>query len=128
MHQRDDSTASETYSRKQVGQLVTIAAAVASLGASLGVDVNCAIAMNKSEKTEAVQPTSDVRQIKLVKQFKFYNDGTAFNLKNSENMIIISGGKAMLRNKNGAQTTARNGIYELRDGSKLNIQGGKILQ
>jgi hypothetical protein len=103
-------------------QVVTIATAVASLGASLGVNADDLVA------AEGVPVKAINTSRTEVKQFKLYKDGTSFKLKGSDNMIIIIGGKTYLRLKTGAQTPAQDNIYQLQNGSRLIVSGGKVLE
>ena len=49
-------------------------------------------------------------------------------LKNGDRVIIGDSGKVFIRSRSGKQTPAQNKTYELQDGTKFAVKGGKIIQ
>ncbi len=132
---------------------LTVAAAVASLGTSLGVDVEktfaAAVDHNRpagqtqvafQEKQDAFDhklPASQYKETSIQHkgestQHKFENQDAHFiKLHNKKlingNTFILIGNKPFIRTQGGAQTPAADGIYEFQDGKKITLKGGQIV-
>lgn len=50
------------------------------------------------------------------------------SLKNGDRVIIGDSGKVFIRSRSGKQTPALDKMYELQDGTKFSVKGGKIIQ
>jgi hypothetical protein len=78
----------------------------------------------KGQRTGADQIKFDGTE---ARQIKFFREGDTLLLKNGDSLVMAHG-KAFLRTKGGKQTPAQDGTYELRDGSKLDLESGRIVK
>jgi hypothetical protein len=103
----------------KLSRAVKLAAAIAALGSTVGVDAG-KIGLSgwlSPAGVEASQVKVEAAQIKLL---------PAVKLKNGQ-MAQIRGGQMFIIGADGKQSLAKDGTYPLMDGRKINVRNGKAI-